>query len=184
MKVRHNNQGKRSGRRSNAKNSKDELDDRSEGSYAPGGGKTATIDSAIQSVTREDDQNNQILQSKKDFIEFGSPDKPAETQKRESQKRSQSTIDAIFKQVKKSHDSYSRHEFKQQEEREPHNREEHKYPEKTNTKVAWMSKRTSGISSSIVRAHNEIIEFVDYIVPTKEDHRIREKSFSRYNHRL
>ncbi len=43
----------------------------------------------------------------------------------------------------------------------------------------WMTKSTMKIKNSLVRFHNEIIDFVNYIVPSKEAHAKREKALER-----
>ena len=44
----------------------------------------------------------------------------------------------------------------------------------------WMSRSTQKIRNTLVRFHNEIIDFVNYITPSKEDHTLRETSLAKY----
>jgi len=43
----------------------------------------------------------------------------------------------------------------------------------------WMSRSTQKIRNTLVRFHNEIIDFVNYVTPSKEDHILREKSLEK-----
>lgn len=47
-------------------------------------------------------------------------------------------------------------------------------------KVApWLSKGTSAIRNTLVRFHNEIIDFCNYILPTETEHKRRETAMDR-----
>ena len=87
-----------------------------------------------------------------------------------------------WKKLKKSKDDYSKLEIN------PHDSESKADPDpiysfselKNLRHVPWMSKKTSEISATLVRAHNEIIEFVNYLGPTNQVHTARENSFEKY----
>jgi non-canonical poly(A) RNA polymerase PAPD5/7 len=42
----------------------------------------------------------------------------------------------------------------------------------------WMSKTTKSIGDTLLRFHNEIIEFYNYIKPSKKNHASRMKKFN------
>lgn len=42
----------------------------------------------------------------------------------------------------------------------------------------WMTSRTRDIKDSLLRFHNEVIEFCEYVSPTKEEHTFREKALA------
>lgn len=145
-------------------------------------------------ATEEQNTAKRATQSKKDFIQFDDDDeeeKPSNPSRTNAtQNQSKSAIDNIFKKVKKSNDDYSRTEVTQNDSGRDRNHRERdqqysdsysqrKERESSAPNVPWMSIRTGSISSSLVRAHNEIIEFVNHVVPTKEAHRIRERSLER-----
>jgi non-canonical poly(A) RNA polymerase PAPD5/7 len=44
----------------------------------------------------------------------------------------------------------------------------------------WMTSRTRDIKDSLLRFHNEVIEFCEYVSPTKEEHAFREKALAEY----
>lgn len=124
--------------------------------------------------------------AKDDIIFFEDNDQPSESkgyQRNLNNERLGNYGDSTYKKVKKSRDDYSRFETKSAEfrrEREnPWDNSAQQPQQKEVRSVPWMSKRTAGISSSLVRAHNEIIEFVNYVIPTKEEHAHREKSLER-----
>jgi hypothetical protein len=53
-------------------------------------------------------------------------------------------------------------------------------PEEKFSKVQvapWMTKRTRDINDSLLRFHNEIIEFCEYVSPTDAEHRLKELAF-------
>jgi len=43
----------------------------------------------------------------------------------------------------------------------------------------WMTNSTQKIKNTLVRFHNEIIDFVNFITPSKEDHNKREKGLEK-----
>ena len=43
----------------------------------------------------------------------------------------------------------------------------------------WMTRSTQKIRNTLVRFHNEIIDFVSYVMPSKEDHNLREQSLAK-----
>ena len=44
----------------------------------------------------------------------------------------------------------------------------------------WMTKKTRDIRDSLLRFHNEIIEFSEYICPTPQEHEVRERALREY----
>jgi hypothetical protein len=51
--------------------------------------------------------------------------------------------------------------------------------EEEKKEAPWMSKQTFKIRNTLVRFHNEIIDFMNHVSPTKEEHAKREKAFER-----
>lgn len=45
----------------------------------------------------------------------------------------------------------------------------------------WVKANTLNIKNPIIRLHNEIIDFCEYIAPTKTEHRSRMNSVNKYN---
>jgi len=43
----------------------------------------------------------------------------------------------------------------------------------------WMTRSTQKIRNTLVRFHNEIIDFVSYVMPSKDDHNLREQSLAK-----
>ena len=125
--------------------------------------------------------------AKDDMILFDDGEKAAETkppQRSFYNEKESSYPDPYYKKLKKERDEYTRFEmrsndFRRNKEGSFDNSYQQQQQKEEVRTVPWMSKRTAGISSSLVRAHNEIIEFVNYIIPSKEDHRLREKSMER-----
>ncbi|KRX10728.1 hypothetical protein PPERSA_00498 [Pseudocohnilembus persalinus] len=102
---------------------------------------------------QENDQNQNELQQKEQ----------KEKQEEEQQQEEYSDDDNAFIQ------------FEQEEE--PEKKEEEDIPER---KIApWISKKTLRIQNSVLRLHNEIIEFTQYLQPTKAEHQLRMDSFNR-----
>lgn len=147
-----------------------------------------------------------VTQQKDEFIQFNDDNdnhdgqSSLQAKKPQSYQQSSSAIDTIFKKLKKGQDEYSKHSSRQYDSKKDNSNNRYndnsynsrkdkdrsrdyyqdQYREEERVdRVPWMSEKTASISSSLVRAHNEIIEFVNYIIPTKESHRIRERSLER-----
>ena len=125
------------------------------------------------------EESKKELSNKDDILLFDEDDQSV--MKNKPNEKPSNSIETIFKKLKKGREEYSKLEIKQPESRRDRdNSNGFMITQPTEiSNIPWMSKKTMGISSSLVRAHNEIIEFVNYIVPTKEDHAIREASLEK-----
>ena len=151
--------------------------------YGKNTGSKKFPSSSSKMMQQEESKKESV--SKADILFFDDDDAPSDnkaTEKNQPNERPGNAIDKIFKKLKKGKEEYSKIESQTMEPRREKERGNGLILEQPRdvSNVPWMSKKTMAISSSLVRAHNEIIEFVNYIVPTKEEHRIREKSLEKY----
>ncbi len=105
------------------------------------------------------------LNEKKDFLKF------EDTKEDENQEDDE--IDALDKTFKKLKGGKPKNEESGKADVNNSRYEEEK------KEAPWMTKQTFKIRNTLVRFHNEIIDFMNFVAPSKEEHQRREKAFER-----
>ena len=107
-----------------------------------------------------------IIEAKRDFLQFNID---------KGQEEDQDNFDDVQKKLKTD----QRDKHKQPLEIVKRN-SSNPLPYQDDEKLApWMSKSTQKIKNTLVRFHNEIIDFANHVTPSKEEHTKREKSLAR-----
>jgi hypothetical protein len=120
------------------------------------------------------------VQGNTDFLAF---DIYAEDDQEQSPEEATDSANSKIKKVKsepagsKGQNS-SKNRENDQQERGPADGNYVSFDEETRV-APWMIKTTHKIKNTLVRLHNEIIDFVNYVAPRDEEHKKRETAFKR-----
>jgi hypothetical protein len=127
--------------------------------------KEETKSDIVPETTKTAKRNYSQLNDKKDFLKF------EDTKEDENNKDDE--IEALDKTFKKLKGGKQKNEDSGKGDINQGRYEEEK------KEAVWLTKQTFKIKNTLVRFHNEIIDFMNYVSPTKEEHQRREKAFER-----
>jgi len=115
------------------------------------------------------------------FLKFGSKDDLEDTLTIKGE--GLQSIDEAFnnlKKIKKENSLKKNAKEMYSNQKQSQNTDNHIFEETERHFAPWMSKSTGKIENPIIRFHNEIIDFVDYIGPSQKEDSLRKKSFEKF----
>lgn len=125
------------------------------------------------------DNTTTTITGKRDFLQFHNEHSNAKNSEEQNEQ-----FEEIQKRVKldtRDRDRSDRNDWQQQDynNRSRGNNNPVFSVQEEEKLAPWMSQSTQKIKNTMVRFHNEIIDFVNYVAPLKEEHAKREKAMER-----